>query len=135
MRTKHMPARLESLHDLVAFIIGFAGQAGSSKEMQNRIELVAEEALVNIIKNAYPSSPGDIEVRCMTGEEAALTVEIRDAGLAFDPLQSATPDVGAGLDERKVGGLGVFFIRRMTDGLAYRRDQDQNIFTMTFRER
>lgn len=135
MRIKKLPATLSNLHELLSFVSGMAGETGLTGEAQNRIELVAEEALVNIIKHAYPSSPGDVEVYLSAGAGPALIVEIRDSGAAFDPLSKADPDIGASLDERKVGGLGVFMMHKMTDRLVYRRDQNQNILTMTFFDR
>ncbi|HLZ19210.1 MAG TPA: ATP-binding protein [Smithellaceae bacterium] len=135
MRIKKMPAELSNLHELLAFITGMAGEAGLTTDALNRLELVAEEALVNIIKHAYPSSPGDVEVRLSAGVGPSLIAEIRDAGVAFDPLQKPDPDISAGLDERKVGGLGVFMMHKMADRLAYRRDQNQNVLTLTFLNR
>lgn len=135
MRIKKMPAKLSHLHELLAFIADMAGKTGLAPETVNRIELVAEEALVNIIRHAYPSSSGDIEVYLSVSEGPALIVEVRDSGLAFDPRRQPEPDVGAGLDERRPGGLGVLMMRKMTDRLAWRRDRDQNILTMTFFDR
>jgi len=133
MRIKKLPAELSSLHEFQAFIAGMAGETGLTPDTINRLELVAEEALVNIIKHAYSSpSDGDVEVRLTADAGPSLIVEILDAGVAFDPLQKPDPDISAGLDERKVGGLGVFMMHKMTDRLAYRRDQNRNILTMTF---
>jgi anti-sigma regulatory factor (Ser/Thr protein kinase) len=132
MSTKQMPARMESLRDLTAFIAARAAETGLSKDTQHRVELVMEEVLVNVIRHAYPSDSGDIELRFTAGEGPELTIEITDTGIPFDPLQKIAPDVGADLDERKVGGLGVLLIQRMTDRLAYRRDHNRNKLTLTF---
>lgn len=132
MRIVKLTARLENLHELLAFITGMARDMGLSVETQNRLELVAEEALVNIIKHAYPSTPGEVEVRLSAGAGPSLIAEIRDSGVAFDPLQKPDPDISAGLEERKVGGLGVFMMHKMSDRIAYRRDPDQNVLTLAF---
>jgi len=132
MRIKKLPAELSNLHELLAFITGMAGESGLTSEALNRLELVAEEALVNIIRHAYPLSPGEVEVRLSAEVGPSLVVEIRDSGVAFDPLQKPDPDISAGLDERKVGGLGVFMMHKMADRLTYRRDQNQNVLTLTF---
>ncbi len=135
MRIKKLPAKLSNLQELLAFIADMAGKSGLAPETVNRIELVAEEALVNIIRHAYPSSSGDIEVYLSVCEGPALIVEVRDSGPAFDPRCQPEPDVGAGLADRRPGGLGVLMMRKMTDRLAWRRDRDQNILTLTFFDR
>ncbi len=135
MLIKTMPARMESLHDLMAFIAGLAQKKEFSKDTLNRIELVAEEALVNVFVHAYPSSPGHVEVRSPDVGGPALTIEIRDTGVAFDPLAMKEPDVQEGLAERKIGGMGVLLIRKMADQVVYRRDKDMNILTLTFLNR
>jgi len=135
MLMKQMPARVESLHELLTFIRTEAKKRGFSEDALNRIELVAEEALVNVFVHGYAQSQGQVEVRCLVADDPALTIEIRDAGVSFDPLSLADPDVASDLTKRKIGGMGVFLIRKMTDRVAYRREGDINILSMTFLNR
>lgn len=130
-----MPARVESLHELLTFIRTEAKKKGFSEDALNRIELVAEEALVNVFVHGYTEHQGEVEVRCLVSDDPALTIEIRDKGVSFDPLSLADPDVESDLTKRKVGGMGVFLIRKMTDRVAYRREEDANILSMTFLNR
>jgi len=132
MLTKQMPARVESLHELLTFIRTEAKKRGFSEGTLQRIELVAEEALVNVFVHGYARNPGQVEVRCVVADDPSLTIEIRDTGVSFDPLSLANPDVDSDLTKRKIGGMGVFLIRKMTDRVAYRREGDSNILTMTF---
>jgi len=135
MLMKKMPARVESLHELLTFIRTEAKKRGFSEEALNRIELVAEEALVNVFVHGYTQNQGQVEVRCLVEDDPALTIEIRDAGVSFDPLSLAAPDVESDLTKRKIVGMGVFLIRKMTDRVAYRREGDINILSMTFLNR
>ncbi len=135
MLMKKMPARVESLHELLTFIRTEAKKKGFSEETLNRIELVAEEALVNVFVHGYAESAGQVEVRCPVSKDPALTIEIHDKGIAFNPLSLADPDVEVDLSKRKIGGMGVFFIRKMTDAVTYRREGDSNILSMTFLNR
>ena len=136
MLIKKMPARVESLHELLTFIRNEGKQRGLSEDTLNRIELVAEEALVNVFVHGYASrSGGEVEVRGLSSDNPKLTIEIRDKGVAFDPLSMADPDVKADIMKRKIGGMGVFFIRKMTDHVSYRRENDSNILTMSFSNR
>lgn len=135
MVMKKMPARVESLHELLTFIRAEAKKRGFSESALNRIELVAEEALVNVFVHGYAQNQGQVEVRCLVADDPALTIEIHDSGVAFDPLSLADPDVQSDLTKRKIGGMGVFFIRKMTDRVAYRREGNSNILAMTFLNR
>jgi len=131
MLIKKMPARVESLHDLLTFITDEAKRKGFSEDALRRIELVAEEALVNVFVHGYPQNQGQVEVRCLASDDSSLTIEISDTGVSFNPLSLADPDLQPDLATRKIGGMGVFLIRKMTDGVAYRREGNNNILTMT----
>ncbi|PKN19033.1 MAG: ATP-binding protein [Deltaproteobacteria bacterium HGW-Deltaproteobacteria-6] len=135
MLIKQMPARVESLHELLTFIRTEAEKRGFSESALNRIELVVEEALVNVFVHGYARDQGEVEIRCLVSDDPSLTIEIRDAGVSFDPLSLAAPDVESDLTKRRIGGMGVFFIRKMTDKVAYRREGDSNVLTMTFLNR
>lgn len=132
MLIKQMPARVESLHDLLTFITAEAKKKGFSEDARQRIELVAEEALVNVFVHGYAQDQGQVEVRCLDSDDTVLTIEVRDTGVSFNPLSLADPDMQPDLASRKIGGMGVFLIRKMTEGVAYRREGDSNILTMTF---
>ncbi|MBP1711775.1 MAG: putative anti-sigma regulatory factor, serine/threonine protein kinase [Deltaproteobacteria bacterium] len=135
MLIKKMPARTESLHELLKFVRSEAKKRGFSENLLQRIELVAEEALVNVFVHGYTHQDGEVEVRCLISDDPGLTIEIRDKGVSFDPLSLADPDVQADLADRKIGGMGVFLIRKMADRVAYRREGNSNIFSMTFLNR
>jgi anti-sigma regulatory factor (Ser/Thr protein kinase) len=131
MLIKKMPARMESLHDLLTFITDEAKKKRFSEDARHRIELVVEEALVNVFVHGHTQHQEQVEVRCLDSDDSSLTVEIIDTGVSFNPLSLADPDLQPDLDARKIGGMGVFLIRKMTDGVAYRREGDNNILTMT----
>jgi len=135
MLMKKMPARMESLHELLTFIRNEAKKRGFSEKLLQRIELVAEEALVNVFVHGYTHKEGEVEVACLVSDDPAITIEIRDQGISFDPLSLADPDVQSDLADRKIGGMGVFLIRKMADRVDYRREGDSNIFSMTFLNR
>ncbi len=135
MLIKQMPARVESLHELLTFIRTEAKKREFSENALNRIDLVVEEALVNVFVHGYAQDQGQVEVRCLISDDPSLMIEIRDKGVSFDPLSLADPDVEADISKRKIGGMGVFFIRKMADKVAYRREGDSNVLTMTFLNR
>ena len=64
--------------------------------------------------------------------DAGLTMVFADDGKAFDPTcDAAMPDVSAGLDDRGVGGLGIFMVRKMSKSVTYRREDGKNILTVS----
>jgi anti-sigma regulatory factor (Ser/Thr protein kinase) len=131
IETRRLPARLESLPALLDFMAGFARECGCLPAAVSRVELAAEEALVNVIHHAG-AGDGEVEVSCETPDGATLIVRISDRGMPFDPLAAAEPQLGGNLAGRQVGGLGIALMRRMANGIEYRRDQDRNILTLTF---
>jgi len=95
------------------------------------VELSLEEVLVNVISYAYPNEEkGNIEVSCSWDSQQGLAIQIVDYGTVFDPLEKPDPDTGLSLDEREIGGLGIFLTKKMMDKVTYERSQGKNILTM-----
>ena len=94
-----------------------------------QIELALEEAIVNIINHAYPEKHGKIRFDCQ-GNGSSLVMTIMDFGIPFNILTLEDPDVEASLEEREVGGLGVFFIKKLMDRVEYERKQEGNLLTL-----
>jgi anti-sigma regulatory factor (Ser/Thr protein kinase) len=126
-----LPATIEHLENLVGFVSECARKTGFSNKRLKEIELASEESLVNIFNYAYPEKSGEVTVTCFSQKDTLLKIEIMDKGIPFDPLSLPEPDLHADLSERKVGGLGIFFIRQMVDEIQYRRKDGNNILTLT----
>ncbi len=124
-----MPAKLENLDKFMESISGCAKARGFEQEEISKIELAAEEALVNIFRYAYPERTGEVEMTCKV-EEGRFILEITDSGIPFDLTTMPEPNVTASIQERETGGLGIFFIKKMIDEVRYRRENDQNILTL-----
>lgn len=90
------------------------------------IHLVVEEIVVNIVDYAYPEGNGYLEV-CINNDSKELTIEFRDHGIPFNPLEQSMPDLDIPLEERSIGGLGIFLTKEMMDNVEYRYEQGENI--------
>ena len=123
MRTKTTP---ESLAEISRFILEAIRGSDLDEREAFHLMMAADEACTNIIK--YGRS-GDIEIKCDV-EDGKVEVEIVDDGAPFDPLKAPLPDIDGPLEERKVGGLGIYFIRALTDDLRYQRQGGKNFLTM-----
>lgn len=119
--------------ELPAYTGELARRYGLNTEVCDRINLVLEEALVNVISYAYPEGTTG-EIRLETAYDAAsgkLTMEISDSGKPFDPTRAAAPDIDAPLEDRSIGGLGIHLVRTLSDGMEYRRQDDRNVLVIT----
>jgi len=126
------PAFLENLEELIQFVTGCARNSGLGDKRIGEIQLVIEEALVNIMNYAYPEQAGGVEVSCTVKNKSMFVVEIIDSGIPFDILSFKEPDTTSEIDHRQIGGLGIFFIKNLTNKIDYRRVQDKNILTLSF---
>jgi serine/threonine-protein kinase RsbW len=94
------------------------------------VKLSIDEACTNIIEHAYPNKEGTIIIRCMLSNKGKFVVEIIDTGEPFDPTTSADPNIEIGLNGRKEGGLGIFFVRKFMDEVKYVRSDNMNLLTV-----
>lgn len=94
------------------------------------LNLVIEEAFTNVVNYAYDDSDEhSIEV-VFEMQNKILSISLIDDGNAYDPTQNATPDLSLSVEERKIGGLGVYLIKTMMDEVAYERKASKNILVM-----
>ncbi len=129
-----LPSRLENLGSFQDFVTAFAKENGFIQDQLNRISLCLEEAVVNICNYAYQgNSDGEIDISLNMEGMDKLVIRITDSGVPFDVLAHADPDISSGVSERKIGGLGIFFIKKMMDEVRYERRDNQNILTMILR--
>ena len=125
-----MSAKLDNLGRFIASVSDCAKAQEFEQETISKIELAAEEALVNIIRYAYPEGPGEVEMICKM-DGGRFVIEIIDSGIPFDVAAMPDPDVTAGIQEREPGGLGIFLMKKVMDEVRYRRENDRNILTLT----
>ena len=97
----------------------------------NDITLAAEEIVSNIIFYAY-RDPGEhsIEIDIVLQDKCAA-ISIIDDGKPFNPVKAADPDLKSNIDNRKIGGLGIFFAKKIASEITYRRANGKNVLQMT----
>ena len=126
-----LPGKLDSLYSFMDFVSSCAREHGFSSEKISHLELGLEEILINIINHAYKESgiDGEIEITCRLTDSQTLIVEIKDSGKPFDIFSVHEPDLNAGIEDRQVGGLGIFLVKQLMDEVRYSREQDRNKLT------
>jgi len=95
------------------------------------LNLVLEEIVANIISYGYDDEdPHSILVDC-TVDGTMLSLVISDDGKSFNPLEAKHPELDKPLEEREIGGLGIFLVRHFMDTVDYKRENGRNILTLS----
>jgi serine/threonine-protein kinase RsbW len=97
-------------------------------------QLAVEEAVTNVIMHGYRREAGKILITCRT-TRGRVEVQIEDTAPPFDPLSIPEPDITGEIEDRKIGGLGFFLIRRVMDDVVYRYEDGKNILVMIKKKR
>jgi anti-sigma regulatory factor (Ser/Thr protein kinase) len=99
------------------------------KVVQN-LDLVLEEAVTNVIMYAYPQEQNEHIYLTAKKQDDRLVFVLTDSGIAFDPTQTPDADITLSADERQIGGLGIFLIRKIMNEVKYERIDDKNVLTL-----
>lgn len=118
------------LHEVLGFLTDELERRSVGMKHIMTLSLALEEAFVNIAHYAYEGRPGKVNVGLLF-EGDRVSIILKDQGMAFDPLSMDDPDISAGVEERKIGGLGIYMIKKSTDFCSYDRVDGYNILTMT----
>lgn len=122
---------IAELNRVVAFLEGLEEEWQLPFAIITPINLVLEEALTNVIFYAYEKgSTHEIKIDfAYTANQ--LDIKITDTGKPFDPTQKEDPDIKLSVEERPIGGLGIFLIRKIMNEVSYERVGQENILRMT----
>lgn len=104
----------------------------ADEELRFKLRLSIEEAVENVVRYAYDGGIGWLEVgTSLDHDNLVLTVELRDAGVPFNPLEQPDPDTTAKAEDRNVGGLGIYLCKQLMDRISYRYEDGNNVLTMS----
>ncbi|MDD1685785.1 ATP-binding protein [Methanoregula sp.] len=92
-------------------------------------QLAVEEAVTNIIVHGYENTVGDIVITCRAGPDE-ISIQLEDRAVPFNPLLMPEPDLEQNIEEREIGGLGIFLARQIMSDIQYRFEDGKNILTM-----
>ena len=126
-----IPAVVEKLPELLAFIEQQLEEVGCPLKTQMEIAVAAEEVFVNIASYAYAPGTGIATVCIEIDDDPPVaTIAFSDSGVPFDPLKKADPDVTLPAEEREIGGLGIFMTKKTMDEVRYEYKDGQNRLTL-----
>ena len=137
MNTLALPGTLDALEPLGDYVRAAAAEAGFDTAAAGRLHLAVDEMATNSITHAYQEQgrEGQIYLEAVI-DDRELRVHLEDTGPAYDPTVREDPtDLDRPLEERGVGGLGIFLARRNVDALLYERRGDRNRLTFVLHRR
>lgn len=122
---------ISEIGKLPDFVDAAAEEAALDPAMAMSLNLAIEEAVTNVISYAYPPGERGEVVLEADLQDGRLVFVLRDAGKPFDPTAQPLADITLGVEDRPIGGLGIFLVRQIMDAVEYRREQGENILVMT----
>lgn len=132
-RRTSVPSEAAQLPVLAQFLQEFWSAAALPPAQSMAFEIALEEIFMNVVMHGTPvGSHARVDV-CLALADNSLTLAVEDEGPPFDPLTLPAADTRSRLDERQVGGLGVYFVRQLMDAVSYARVGPRNQLRMTKR--
>jgi serine/threonine-protein kinase RsbW len=119
-----VPADVRYLEAVCGFVAKTAAIAGMDEEEISRLELAVDEACTNVVRHAYGCDASKSYTISCTIEPGVFTVDVLDRGKPFDPGTLPEPDLKAPLENRPIGGLGIYLIRKLVDEMSYSVEPD-----------
>jgi anti-sigma regulatory factor (Ser/Thr protein kinase) len=137
MQSLTVPAQLDQLAEMRRYVQAAGEEAGLSSDATYKLVLAVDELATNIVIHGYQEhgQSGDITLSAVT-ERESLSIVIEDRGAAFDPATLPMPsaeDLSKPLEERHIGGLGIFLALNSVDDYRYQRLGEINRNTLTMK--
>lgn len=118
----------DNLKNVTEFVVNRLDKNVGEK-VRFELELICEEVFVNICNYAYGQNIGKAEIEVCKHSDS-IAIKFIDSGKEFNPLEIADPDINSPLEERNIGGLGIFMTKKLSDKLLYERTDNKNILTV-----
>lgn len=131
MTEKNYPADDSALDDVLAFVEEELEKADCPMKTVMAITVAIEEVFVNVSHYAYPNSSGEASLSIdFDSESRLMTFVLKDSGIPFNPLAKPDPDITLSAEERQIGGLGIYMMKKTMDEVSYAYKDEKNILTM-----
>ena len=129
MEELRIKAKDETLDDVLRFVSRHLEKCRCDRDTRVLLLVAVEEVFVNIAHYAYGKRGGEAVIQAEATEDS-LRLCVRDRGKPYDPLQRKDPDITLSAEDRKIGGLGVYFVKKTMDRVRYQRERGWNVLTM-----
>ena len=120
MKELRIDATVENITPVTAFVDEILEEENCSIKAQMQIDVAVDELFSNIARYAYSPNTGIAVLRMEVHEDPhAVTITFMDQGTPYNPLAKADPDVTLSAEERQIGGLGIFLVKKTMDAVEY----------------
>ena len=129
MKKLHFQPIKDKADEIIRAVISTEEVSKCEKELF-ALRLVCDELIVNVVSYAYPENVDgylDVEIEKTSSE---ITLRFKDGGKPFNPLEGKMPDINAPLEERQIGGLGIFLTIKQMDSVNYEYTNGENVLTV-----
>lgn len=131
MKELTIAATVENIETVTTFVNKNLEALDCPMKAQMQIDIAIDELFGNIAHYAYNPSVGEATVRVEIAEEPlSVIITFIDGGVPYDPLAAADPDTSLSAEERAIGGLGIFMVKKSMDEITYRYEGGKNILSI-----
>ena len=131
MKELIIDAAVENTSDVIDFVDDCFSTYNCKPLTKLHIDTAVEEVFVNISSYAYGTETGKVKVRVsVTGEPPAVEIIFSDSGKQYDPLEKNDPDISLPIEQRPIGGLGIYVVKHNMDDVRYEYTDGNNILTI-----
>lgn len=131
MNTKSFEARNANLEEVLRLIDSELETVNCPMKTQMQIDVAVEEIFVNVASYAYHPEIGEVEVTVeIVDNPKRAVITFSDSGKPYNPLEKPDPDITLSAEERGIGGLGIYMVKKSMDEVRYEYTDNKNIFTI-----
>ena len=131
MKEITVPATLDNVETVTEFVDELLNALRCPPPVRTQIDIAIDEVFSNIVRYAYSPEEGPATVRVDAAEEPrSVVITFIDHGKPYNPLTTAAPDTTLSAKQRRIGGLGVYMLKKTMDDLAYAYTDGKNILTI-----
>ena len=124
-----LKADADKLDEALDFVNSELERNNYPADLQSNIDVAVEEVFLNIAHYAYKPESGNVTLGIAVDRE--IFIKFEDSGKPYNPLDKSEPDLDKPLIEREIGGLGIFLVRKLMDGIHYSRLKDKNVLIIS----
>lgn len=131
MNEMTLAAKIENMDEATAFINEELERGGCPMKKLLQINIAVEEIFVNIARYAYAPGEGDVTIACaVEADPLCAVIRFADSGVPYNPLAKEDPDISLSAEERSIGGLGIYMVKKSMDAVEYEYADGQNILVL-----
>ena len=131
MNLIEIKAKTENLVEIIAFVNKFLEANDCPMKKKMEIELAVEETFVNIAHYAYKQGDGMMTLSIDRLEDpSGVEITFKDHGIPYNPLEKKDPTLSLPVEQKPIGGLGIFMVKKLMDGMSYKHEDGQNVLTL-----